>query len=37
MIAARCAIAPADRTAREPGEPGYGCAASWTCAREPGS
>ncbi|WP_235193081.1 DUF6207 family protein [Streptomyces viridochromogenes] len=37
LLAARCAIAPADRTTREPGEPGCGCAASWTCVRRPTS
>ncbi|WP_234314547.1 DUF6207 family protein [Streptomyces sp. NRRL F-5135] len=35
LLAARCAIAPADRTTREPGEPGVRRAASWTCARRP--
>ncbi|MEU0414536.1 DUF6207 family protein [Streptomyces griseorubiginosus] len=35
LLAARCAIAPADRTTRAPGEPGVGRAASWTCARSP--
>ncbi|MEU2427336.1 DUF6207 family protein [Streptomyces sp. NPDC007851] len=35
LLTARCAIAPADRTTREPGEPVYGCAASWTCVRSP--
>ncbi|WP_307704511.1 DUF6207 family protein [Streptomyces sp. V1I6] len=32
LLAARWGIAPADRTPREPA---YGCAASWTCARNP--
>ncbi|MFJ8719675.1 DUF6207 family protein [Streptomyces violaceus] len=32
-LAGRWATGSADRTTRAPGEPGDGCAATWTCAR----
>ncbi|MFD8656646.1 DUF6207 family protein [Streptomyces mirabilis] len=33
VLATRWTTATADRTTRVPGEPAYGCAATWTCDR----
>lgn len=35
LLAARCAITPADGTTREPASPAYSCASPWTCIRNP--
>ncbi|MGX1480438.1 UNVERIFIED_CONTAM: hypothetical protein RKD50_009246 [Streptomyces canus] len=37
LLAARCAIAPADRTPREPGEPGVRLRCFLDLRQEPGS
>jgi hypothetical protein len=37
LLAARCAIAPADRTTREPGEPGVRLRCFLDLRQEPGS
>ncbi|MEU5046671.1 DUF6207 family protein [Streptomyces griseorubiginosus] len=37
LLAARCAIAPADRTTREPGKPGVRLRCSLDLRQEPGS
>ncbi|WEP01045.1 DUF6207 family protein (plasmid) [Streptomyces sp. FXJ1.172] len=37
LLAARCAIAPADRTTREPGEPGVRPRCFLDLSQEPGS
>ncbi|MEU4469419.1 DUF6207 family protein [Streptomyces sp. NPDC024017] len=33
LLAGRWATASVDGTTRAPGEPAYGCAAAWTCAK----